>query len=118
MTKWIIRIAGIIAFLLAFWLGLVGITGIFLGMLMFISTMFLLDKAPQIIKSFLIKHAFISDIALTSLVTWAVSGLFGTGLTLGIAAVACGIFLSIGLKLMQKEIPVQENVYYIPALVN
>ena len=68
--------------------------GIFLGAAMALAIVILLAKSPGWIQARAFAHPFTADIVLSSLATMFVSGFFGTGLALGIAAVTCGLFLS------------------------
>ena len=68
--------------------------GLFLGSAMSLSILILLSKCPMIVKTWAADHPLAADAILSSLATMFVSGFFGTGLTLGIAAVSCGVILS------------------------
>jgi len=68
--------------------------GIFLGCAMALSAIVLLAKAPGFIQNWVYGHPFGADVILSGLATMMVAGFVGTGLTLGIGAVTCGLFLS------------------------
>lgn len=76
-----------------FTLGALFNTGVVLGIFMAISALTLYNKLPNWIKKFCRKFPLISDILFTSVATIGVAAVFGTGLTLGIAAIVCDLIL-------------------------
>ncbi len=54
----------------------------------------LLAKAPRL-QVMAARQPFVADLVLTSGTTFLTSTLFGTGLTLGISAITCGLLLSV-----------------------
>lgn len=68
--------------------------GVFMGLLMCVSILWLVDKLPQCLRRQIRKHPLLADAVLSVFAISAVAGIFGTGLTLGIAAVFAATVLS------------------------
>lgn len=81
------------------------LTGLILGLTLCIAMLFLVDKSPEKFKQYIKKYPLVSDLALSSLSVYTLGGYFGSGLTLGIGAVFCAIFLSISIP----HIKIQEQ---------
>lgn len=79
--------------------------GLFLACGMSLSMLILLSKSPEFVKEWAFQHPLISDLVLSSLATVLVSGFFGQGLTLGIAAVVTALILSVTIPLVTKYKP-------------
>lgn len=88
-----ILIAVVIPFTM-FTLGSLFNTGFVLGVFMAISALTLYSKLPGWIKRLCHKFPLVTDIAFTGVATAGVAALFGTGLTLGIAAIVCDLVLT------------------------
>lgn len=79
-------------------------TGLLLGLLLTISTLWTLTKCPLWVRKQVVKHHVIADFVLSMLAMIGVGSLFGSGLTLGIGAVICGILLGYCLPfILSKE---------------
>lgn len=98
----VILIAIVIPF--AFYsLGSIFNIGITLGIMMAISILTLYKKLPRFIKNISAKFPLMSDMLFTIFATIGVAGVFGTGLTLGIAAVVCDLILTWAMPKMHKD---------------
>lgn len=85
-------------------------TGLFLGLILALSVLWPLEKAPNYIKKVIIKYPLSADLVLSTLATITIGGYFGSGLVLGIAAIFCGVVLSYVIpmiKLNKETVPVQ-----------
>jgi hypothetical protein len=69
-------------------------TGILVGTLLALSVLWLLEKSPETIRSIVKKYPLMADIILSTLAVLLLGGYFGSGLTLGIGAIICGLILS------------------------
>lgn len=69
-------------------------TGLVLGIAMAISALTLFSKLPLWAKKICHKFPLATDLVFTSLATMGVAAFFGTGLTLGIAAIVCELVLT------------------------
>ena len=87
-----ILIAIVIPFTM-FTLGSLFNTGFVLGVFMAISALTLYSKLPSWTKRLCHKFPLITDLVFTGIATAGVAALFGTGLTLGIAAIVCDLVL-------------------------
>ena len=94
MRKIITGVSATLAMVLAMFLGVLGTTGILLGLLMFLGVWLVYSKFPERLQGFCQNHPLIADVSLTGLVTWGASTLFGSGLVLAFAAVTCGVLVS------------------------
>lgn len=88
-----ILIVAVIPFTM-FTLGSLFNTGLVLGVCMAISSLTLFSKLPPWIKKICHKCPLITDLVFTAAATMSVAALFGTGLTLGIAAIVCDLVLT------------------------
>lgn len=69
-------------------------TGLILGLIMSVSVLWLLEKAPNSIKNLIIKYPLASDLILSSFAVMVIGGYFGSGLTLGLGAAFATVILS------------------------
>ena len=72
-------------------------SGMLLGIALAIAVLWVLEKAPNILRRMIVAHPFIADLVLSSAAVMTLGGFFGSGLVLGMGAVFCGIVLSYGL---------------------
>ncbi len=72
-------------------------TGLLLGLLLTISVLWLVEKSPNFIKKWIIKYPLASDLILSALAVAMIGTYFGSGLTLGLGAIFCTVFLSYSL---------------------
>lgn len=70
------------------------LSGLLLGLLLAVAILWLLDKCPNFVRAWCVDYPLISDLALSTLAITTLGGFFGSGLTLGLGAVFCGLFLS------------------------
>ena len=64
------------------------------GLLQAATVLILLSKAPGFVKALIARNPLTSDLILTAGTTVGSAALFGPGLVLGIAALTCGLLLS------------------------
>lgn len=104
MNKVLIVSASAAALLLAMFLGTLGTTGLFLGLIMFLAIWLVYTKMPNWLRNQTKKHPLIADVGLTGSATYGASALFGTGLVLALAAMVCGVLVSGALKLENGQL--------------
>lgn len=85
-------------------------TGLLLGLLLTISTLWTLTKCPLWLRKLVVKHHVIADFVLSMVAMIGIGSLFGSGLTLGIGAVICGILLGYCLPYILTKEERQEPV--------
>lgn len=78
-------------------------TGLFMGLILALSVLWPLEKAPEGMKRLVVSHPLAADIILSTLATIVVGAYFGSGLVLGIAATFCGIVLSYLLPMIKLK---------------
>lgn len=98
-----IVLTGLLMLMLPFVAGYYIVTGLILGMLLAVAMLFLIDKSPRKLKEFCLKYPLISDLFLSSFSVMTLGGYFGSGLTLGLGAVFCAVFLSLSLPHIKLE---------------
>lgn len=81
-------------------------TGLFLGLLLALSVLWPLEKAPNSLKQLVLKYPLTADLVLSTLATILLGGYFGSGLVLGIAATFCGVVLSYLIPMIKLKEPV------------
>lgn len=69
------------------------LTGLLLGLLLTISILWTIQHCPLWIKRLIVANPILSDFILSAIALLGVGSLFGSGLTLGIGAVVCGILI-------------------------
>lgn len=69
-------------------------TGLFMGLILALSVLWPLEKAPEGMKRLVVSHPLAADLILSTLATVLIGSYFGSGLILGIAATFCGVVLS------------------------
>lgn len=78
-------------------------TGFVIGLLMAVSILWLLEKSPYCFKYLVASFPLTSDILLSTALIVMFGSYFGSGLTLGIAAVCTAIILSWGLEVFSTK---------------
>lgn len=81
-------------------------TGLFLGLILALSVLWPLEKAPNSLKQLVLKYPLTADLVLSTLATILLGGYFGSGLVLGIAATFCGVVLSYLIPMIKLKEPV------------
>jgi hypothetical protein len=84
-------------------------TGLFMGLILALSVLWPLEKAPEGMKRVVVAHPLAADLILSTLATVLIGSYFGSGLILGIAATFCGVVLSYLLPMIKLK-PVLEPV--------
>lgn len=86
-------------------------TGFVIGLLMSICILWLLEKSPVVLKHLVARFPFAADVILSSTVVFMFGSYFGSGLTLGIAAVCTAVILSWGLEVFSSNFKREREQY-------
>lgn len=78
-------------------------TGLILGLILSVSILWLLEKAPDFIKDLVVKYPLASDLILSSFAVMMIGGYFGSGLVLGLGAAFATVILSWALPVFAES---------------
>ena len=77
--------------------------GMIIGLGLAISMLILVKKSPKFVKRIVLKYPLFADLSMSAFAIGTIGVYFGDGLTLGIAAVATALILSVCLKQYEKN---------------